>query len=629
MRYDGRHLRVVPGDGPGDGAADDGGSVRPDWYGDLRDAYAVHNVIAMRPELPFFVLSWDGDRHIEWMDLSDPRQRVRPYHFEIVFGKEQQRDAHYRQALEKASTTGEAVLAELHGFWDLFYPLPTGSPRRTFLFAGQFYRESPTWDSLATQWRALTGHDPASADPDFVRFVRVALQVPVLEAPLLEAYKQFADLHARLLVGKGAPMDGGETTIQDRVDRLNRERISRLWPIEDWVESAISPDKFHLTPWYLEGELTDWMKEGMGIDRLPTTAMALMPLDDRDERLDPVRTLVRNAELQRACIALAREMSETAATRLGDYGISIITSSRRGHNDARGRVELRERAQKLQAWLQQRFHVRSVIGIGPTLAAGSPLHESHRAAVLALHMCVQLDRDVLFHDEHGDTEQLRYADLHAAADALQLAFTRESATEIKLASDRWVQLVLRYSGERTEAARAHCLAVLFQLFTSLQRTCPMSADARTRVANDLTRSLEEAQSLSAVIESFKEALSHLSMVSSRAWHGPSVMRLEAALQYIRENFAEPLPLPLVAKKAGFSVPAFSRAFRQATGTSFLNYLRAIRVEHAKRLLTTTPMTTELIAQACGFQSPHHLIRSFKKVTSLTPGTYRRAHANRD
>jgi len=367
----------------------------------------------------------------------------------------------------------------------------------------------------------------------------------------------------------------------------------------------------------------------MGIDRLPTTAMALMPLDDRDERLDPVRTMVRNAELQRACIAFCREMPETAATRLADYGVSIITSTRRGHNDARARVELRERAHKLQQWLQAKFHVRSVVGIGPTLAAGSPLHDSHRQAVLSLHMCVQLDKDVLFHDEHGDTEQLRYADIHRSADALMEAFARENATEIKLASDRWVQLVLRYSGQRTEAARSHCLALLSQLFTTLQRTCPMNGDARSRVANDLTRKLEEAQSLSQVIESFKEALSHLSLVSSRAWHGPSVMRLEAALQYIRENFSEPLPLPLVARKAGFSVPAFSRAFRQATGTSFLNYLRAVRVEHAKRLLTTTPMTTELIAQACGFQSPHHLIRSFKKVTGLTPGTYRRAHANRE
>src|SRR5215208_3320707 len=115
MRNDGRqHLRVVPGaegaPSPGEdrGHGDDTPG-RPGWFGDLRDAYAIHNVIAMRPELPIFVLSWDGDRHIEWMDLSDPRQRVRPYHFEIVFGKENHRDQHYRQAMEKAARTGEPV----------------------------------------------------------------------------------------------------------------------------------------------------------------------------------------------------------------------------------------------------------------------------------------------------------------------------------------------------------------------------------------------------------------------------------------------------------------------------------------------------------------------------------------
>jgi len=624
---DGRLLRVVSTAGGGSGATrDPGGPDRSGWFADLRDAYAVHNVIAMRPELPFFVISWDGDRHLEWMDLSDPRQRVRPYHFEIAFGKEPLRDQHYRAALDRASHTGEVILAELFGFWDLFLALPVEGPQRTFLYAGQFYRDPPAWQTLGAQWRALTGHEPASADPDFVRFVRVALTVPVLETPLLDAFKDFAVLYAQVLTGRGAPPDG-QPSRHECIDRLNRERISRLWPIEDWVESAISPDKFHLAPWHLEGELTDWMKEGIGIDRLPTTAMALMPLDERDERLDPVRTMVRNAELQRAWIAMCREMNETAATRLGDYGISVITSTRRDHNGAR--VELRERAYKLAAWLLSRFHVRSVAGIGPTLPAGSPLHESHRAAVLALHMCVQLDRDILFYDEHGDTEPLRYTNLHQASDALMQSFARENVTEIKMASDRWVRLVVRYSGQRTEAARSHCLALLFQLFAVMQRRGPMSSDARARVASDLTRNLEEAQSLSQVIESFREALQHLTLVSSRAWHGPSVMRIEAMLQYIRENFAEPLPLPLAARKAGFSVPAFSRAFRQATGTSFLNFLRAIRVEHAKRLLTMTPMTTELIAQACGFQSPHHLIRSFKKVTSLTPGTYRRAHANRE
>src|SRR5205823_14517343 len=122
----------------------------------------------------------------------------------------------------------------------------------------------------------LTGQEPASANPDFVHFVRMALELPVLEPKLLEAVQKFVELEAEFLTSRGKGSD-----IQERVDALNRESLSRLWPIEDWVESAIHPDKFHLAPWNLEGTLTDWMKEGMGIDRLPTTAIALMPLDSR------------------------------------------------------------------------------------------------------------------------------------------------------------------------------------------------------------------------------------------------------------------------------------------------------------------------------------------------------------
>ena len=79
--------------------------------------------------------------------------------------------------------------------------------------------------------------------------------------------------------------------------------------------------------------------------------------------------------------------------------------------------------------------------------------------------------------------------------------------------------------------------------------------------------------------------------------------------------------------AGFSVPAFTRIFKQATGSSYLIYLRALRVEHARKLLTTTSLTIEQVAQECGFCSQHHLIRSFKKVTGQTPGNYRKHHSN--
>jgi AraC-like DNA-binding protein len=597
------------------------GTVASGWLGNLQNSYAIHNVIAHRPELPVFVVRDDGSGVLQWMDLSDPGERLKPFHFEIYFGKEAVRDEHYRLAMDEATAAGRPVARALFGFWDLFCPLAADEGGRTFLFVGQFYREQPDWQTLSDQWRSLTGQEPTSANPDFVHFVRMALALPILEPELLEAYEEFLTRYGEFLTGR---KEG--TEIQQRIDQINRETLSRLWPIETWVDSAIDPDKFHLTPWRLDGELTDWMKEGLGISRLPTTAMTLMPLDARSAPLDWVQTLVRNARIQRACIAFARGLPETAATHLSDYGVSLITSTKSSKNLARARLELREHAQKFQAFVKEKFHVRSVVGIGTTLPPGAPLHPSHREAVLALHMCAQLERDVLFFDEHGGHAEFRYAELQHAAAALAQSFDREHATEIKLSSDRYVQLVLRYSGERIEVARSQLLATLFQLFGGVLRRSPMQHEARDRFANDLTRKLEEAQSLYQVIEAFKESLGRLSFVSSKAWNGSNVMRLEATLQYLRENFAEPLPLPMVAKKAGLSVPTFSRVFKRATGTSFLTHVRALRVEHAKNLITTTPMSIDQIAQACGFQSQHHLIRSFKKATNQTPGAYRKAHA---
>jgi AraC-like DNA-binding protein len=595
-----------------------------DWLAALRDAYAIHNIVALRPELPFWVIRWDGDRALDWMELTDPHPRLKPFHFEIYFGKEALRDQHYLEAIAEARRSGGVVRREVLGFWDLLYALPEDEERRTFLYAGPILRAQPDWTTLTDQWRALSGLEAASANPDFVAFVRMALALPAIEDPLLESVESFMRLYANFLTDRG----NEEARLSEAVDALNRDHFSNLWPIEDWVGSALSPDKFQLTPWHHEGRLTDWMKEGLGIERLPTTALALMPVDPPDEALDPMRTLVRNAQIQRACIAFARNMPETAATRLQDYGISIITSTEPGKNAVRARLELRERAQKLQNFVKERFQLRSIIGVGRTLAPGAPLYPSHREATLALHMCVQLEKDVLFFDEHAGGTPLRYADLQRSADALLEAFERESDVEIRLASDKYVQLVLAYSAERIEMARSQFLAMLFQLLARIERRYPIRTDARDRFANDLVGKLEEAQSLYQVIEGFKDALARLGLVSSSALHGPKVLRLEATLQYLRENFAEALRLPEVARRAGFSVPVFTRAFKQATGTSFLSYVRNLRVEHAKRLLASSALTTEQIAQSCGFQSQHHLLRSFKKVVGQTPGEFRRVHALR-
>jgi AraC-like DNA-binding protein len=267
-----------------------------------------------------------------------------------------------------------------------------------------------------------------------------------------------------------------------------------------------------------------------------------------------------------------------------------------------------------------------VVGIGPAAPPGESLATSYQEAVHALHLCVQLERDVLFFDDEfgADARIVRYADVNAAMQALGDAFEQATPDAIRLASDRYVREVLVYSGERLEVVRSHFLATLFRLIAAVQKRHSINKKAVDQLADELSSRLEQASRVSQLIEAFRDVLSRLSFYASRALEGPKSIRLAASLQFLQDNFGDQLRLPDVAKKAGFSVPAFSRVFRQATGTSFLSYLRNARVEHAKKLLRTTSLPTAQIALSCGFQSPHHLIRSFKKVTGLTPGEYRRA-----
>ena len=598
------------------------GDAPPAWLTRLRNTYAINNVTAMRPSLPFWVIRRDAQGELDWMELGEPTRAIKPFHFEIYFGRQDDRDGYYQDCLTEAREAEGPVVRQLFGWSDIFCPLAVGPEEETYLYAGQFLTEPPTWEFLADRWRELTKQEPAGASPDFVRFVRMALSLPVLAPEVVEGLGEFVKLYAKFLGARD------EETLHQQIDEVNGQVFDRLWPIDDWVRLAISSEKFQLTPWGLEGELAEWMKTGMGITRLPTTAMALMPVDPAGSELDPTQLLVRNAEIQRACVAFARELTETAATPLQDYGVSIITSVKRGKSAARTRVELRERARAFQDFVRERFKVPCVVGIGTSSPPGGRLHESHREAVLTLHMCVQLDQSVLFHDEHDEGERFAYSALHRAALALVDAFVRENASEIKLASDRYVRLVLMYAQERIETVRGQLLAMLFQILDAIQRRHPMSEQARDQFAQEVAKELEGAHALAQMIEAFKGALQRMSFVSSRVLEGPKLMRIEAILNHLRENFSESLRLPEVARRAGMSVPAFSRAFKQATGTSFLAYLRVVRVDHAKRLLMSTQLTTEQIAQACGFQSQHHLIRSFKKVTNQTPGAYRRVEAKK-
>jgi len=96
----------------------------------------------------------------------------------------------------------------------------------------------------------------------------------------------------------------------------------------------------------------------------------------------------------------------------------------------------------------------------------------------------------------------------------------------------------------------------------------------------------------------------------------------AAVDMMRERYAESLRVEDMARHAKLSVPQFERRMKKIFQLSAAQYLMKARVDAAARLLQHTSKSISDIAQQAGFSDQSRLSRLFRRVTGMTPGQYR-------
>ena len=74
-----------------------------------------------------------------------------------------------------------------------------------------------------------------------------------------------------------------------------------------------------------------------------------------------------------------------------------------------------------------------------------------------------------------------------------------------------------------------------------------------------------------------------------------------------------------------SVRTFTRRFRDETGVSPARWLTDRRVELARRLLETTELPVDRVAQRAGFGTPTALRQQLHAAIGVAPLTYRRTY----
>ncbi|UYK81997.1 helix-turn-helix domain-containing protein [Xanthomonas sacchari] len=100
-------------------------------------------------------------------------------------------------------------------------------------------------------------------------------------------------------------------------------------------------------------------------------------------------------------------------------------------------------------------------------------------------------------------------------------------------------------------------------------------------------------------------------------------QLGPTLDWMLQRLEQPLRLDALAAHARMSRRSFTRQFRQATGTTVVQWLAHQRLVRAQQLLESTDLPLERIAANCGFGSAGALRLQFTRDLGLPPSAYRR------
>ena len=100
---------------------------------------------------------------------------------------------------------------------------------------------------------------------------------------------------------------------------------------------------------------------------------------------------------------------------------------------------------------------------------------------------------------------------------------------------------------------------------------------------------------------------------------------ENTIEYINIHYAKNITLEELADLNSVSSGYMSRKFKSDTGLNISDYIRSVRVEHAKRMLVETNDSISEIAEKCGFTDSNYFSYVFKKTENISPLRYRKQY----
>jgi len=127
----------------------------------------------------------------------------------------------------------------------------------------------------------------------------------------------------------------------------------------------------------------------------------------------------------------------------------------------------------------------------------------------------------------------------------------------------------------------------------------------------------------AMLGGLYQLLSEIGQHRSSAREAPEQRYYKKAVWYLEGNYQRDVRVTDVAAFVGLSRSQLFRVFQRAAGMSPKEYLNALRIERAAKLLRATDLSLEKVALSSGFSSAGRLNAVFRARCNTSPAQYRR------
>ncbi|MBC7518759.1 MAG: AraC family transcriptional regulator [Microbacteriaceae bacterium] len=105
------------------------------------------------------------------------------------------------------------------------------------------------------------------------------------------------------------------------------------------------------------------------------------------------------------------------------------------------------------------------------------------------------------------------------------------------------------------------------------------------------------------------------------------LAVEAGLSYIFENLSSRIRMSEAARRAHMSEPSFSKYFKRASGLTFSDTVKKLRIANACRLLEMTTISISSVCAEVGYSNLANFNRQFLAEAGMTPRDYRQLDAS--